>query len=252
MSTAARILAVVSVILFSTAGVLLAGPSVAEDALPHGRALTDASRPLATLSASTLPPLPSEFSQSRVLDEARMAGQRLQVWQVSGLMSAERALARVASSWQGLPDARVLEHRHGSWLVLSRLSSGRLEILQLRAGALRTEGFLSVWGGAPTSGQPPIARLIPQGFRSGSLLQTTEGARRVWSTSAEVDEPIASARQRLDRHLRALDFVPSVLSDEVGDASIVRYVARDRALTVLARGAGPLTQFVLTLSETQP
>ena len=251
MSKLARVFAAASVILLSTARVLLAGPSMVEDAVLRGEALTNASRPLDTLSASS-PLLSSEFNQSRVLDDGRIPGQRLSIWQVSAPMSAERALARIASSWEAFPDARILEHRHGSWLVLSRLSSGRLEVLQLRAGALQAEGFLSIWGAAQAAGQPPIARLIPQGFRSGLPLQTTEGHRRVWSTSAEVDEPIASARQRLDRHLRAFDFVPSVLSDEAGEASIVRYVAPDRALTVLARGAGPRTQFVLTLSETQP
>jgi len=252
MSKLARVFAAACVILLGAQRVILAGPAVAADSFPEGRSLPDASAWIGSFSVSSSSLLPLEFTQSRVLDEGRIAGQRLLVWQVSAPLSTEQAIARIASSWQALPGTRVLEHRHGSWQVLSRLSSGRLEVVQLRVGAAQAEGFFSVWRPGQGSSQPPIAELLPQGFRSGLPLQTTEGARRVWSTSAEAGEPIASARQRLDRHLRAFDFIPSVVSDGAGEASIVRYFARDRTLTVLSRGVGSRTQFVLTLSETQP
>jgi hypothetical protein len=222
------------------------------DALASGQVLPDDPSHVAPAAASPRLRLPIEFTMARVVDDGYVGGQRMQIWQIRAPFQTREAQARVASIWRDTPGARVIEHRHGGWLIVSRLSEGSLEVLQLRDDARLAEGFLTLWRAGQSTGHSSLAQLLPNGFRPGPPMRIVEGNRQVLSTSAEVDAPIEVARGRLDRHLRALDFKPAVLADGAGDASIVRYLGRERDLTVLARGSGQRSLFAFTLSEIQP
>jgi hypothetical protein len=232
--------------------IVLVGRFAAGDALANGLVSLDAPPHAASEAASRRLRLPIGFTMARVVDDGHFAGQRMQVWQLRAPFETRMALHRVLSGWREAAGARVIEHRHAGWLIVSRLSEGALEVLQLREDARLAEGFLTLWHAGQSIGHSSLAELLPNGFRSGPPLRILEGNRQVLSASAEVDAPIDAARHRLDRHLRALDFKPAVLAEGLGDASIVRYIGRDRDLTVLARGSGQRSHFAFTLSEIQP
>lgn len=231
---------------------LLASPFSLGDALAGGMPHPGAIARFTPEHASPVPPLPREFSLARVLGDSHMAGQRMQLWQLRAPIETRVAHDRIVAIWREGAGARVIEQRHGAWLIASRLTDGGLEVLQLRAQAKEAEGFLTLWHSAPPLGRSALTELLPSGFRSGHPLRTLEGNRWVSSVSAEVDAPIEVARRRLDRHLEAFDFKPAVLADAAGEATIVRYLARDRDLTVLVRGSGQRSHFAFTLSEIQP
>jgi len=201
--------------------------------------------------------LPEGFSLARVLDDARLSRQQAEVSEVSAPLSPQAAIDRVAQFWRQSPQALVLEQRAGAWLLLSRLSAGQLELLQLQAGSTLTTGFLTVWRSSTHRSSPALERLLPEGFRPGPQLQVREGARLLTSAVIQAEEPLASSAQRLVRHLEQRGFRPLMervagQSSGAGLYPVVRYRHGVQELTLISGSDGVRSHFVITLSEPHP
>jgi hypothetical protein len=211
----------------------------------------------ATAQASLGQRLPEGFSLARVLDDARLSKQQAEVYEVSALLGPQAAIDRVAQFWRLSPQALVLEQRSGAWLLLSRLSAGQLEILQLQVGSTLATGFLTVWRSSTHRTSPAFERLLPEGFRPGPQLQVREGARLLTSAVIQAEEPLASSAKRLASHLEQRGFRPS-MEQVVGESSgaglypVARYRQGIQELTLVSGGDGVRSHFVMTLSEPHP
>jgi hypothetical protein len=211
----------------------------------------------ATAQASIGQRLPEGFSLARVLDDARLSKQQAEVYEVSALLGPQAAIDRVAHFWRLSPQALVLEQRSGAWLLLSRLSAGQLEILQLQAGSTLATGFLTVWRSSTHRTSAALERLLPAGFRPGPQLQVREGARLLTSAVIQAEEPLASSARRLASHLEQRGFRPS-MEQVVGESSgaglypVARYRQGIQELRLVSGGDGVRSHFVMTLSEPHP
>lgn len=201
--------------------------------------------------------LPAGFLTARVLDDASVAGQRAVVTEVRAVVPAPLARAQLAAAWRADPEARVIEQRHGAWHLVSRLSRGTLEVLQIMDDTRHTYGFLTTWRSVPPAEPVEVSTLLPAGFRPGQTVTLNEGARRITGFVTEADRSVKPAVDRLQKHWRSqgLQAVSTPSSSDPlhgGLPSILRFQGRQLELTALLIPQTQPPQFVITVSEPRP
>lgn len=220
-------------------------------------ARADTPEPVHLEHPSSVGRLPAGFLTARVFDDASLAGQRAVVTEVRVALSAPLASAQLAAAWRVDPSARVIEHRHGVWHLVSRLGQGTLEVLQIQPDGPHARGFLTIWRSAAPAQPFQVARLLPAGFRPGQTVTLDEGARRITGFVAEAEGSVKSALDQIQKHWRNQGLRPvfsSPTSDPLHDRqpSILRFQGGQLELTALVIPQAEPLQFVITVSEPRP
>jgi hypothetical protein len=191
------------------------------------------------------------------MTDAGIANQRAEVSLVNAALPAQVAVERVASFWRASAEAPVLEAQAGDWLMVSRLSPGQHEVLQIRAGGSSTVGFLTVWRTAGATGGALLERLLPEGLRPGSILQLREGPKLFTSAVVHANDGFTTSSLRLPEWLEQQGFrqVAQIQPADPNGAAmppITRYRRGAQELTLVSGLDSSVSRFVITLSEPLP